>query len=1358
MSLDNETKTALSEELADVAMELAELSTIDNSSDDTHHVIQTELERLQDTAELYGFNALTDIILWMQQNILALQAHQNQFQQLNTEGHFYIWIELLSALLMDYDEPLFIEFTNVVQATNWPIVADDAHIQNLANRLNPDSDLGASMHSSYVLTWDEDIHPELLEAFFIETPDQVLETTALIRQISAGEADQEAQQLAARLAHTVKGSSAVVGIEAVAHFSHKLEDILEYSVDNPLPQTVAELLVESADCLEAMFDSLQMETLPPQNYPVLLEQLGKTFKQLRLGEYPDDAVVVAYQPIVEAESIEAAEILESSYVLAWDEDIHPELLEAFFIETPDQVFETCLLIQEVTIGEADKETRQLAARLAHTIKGSSAVVGIEAVAGLAYQLEQILEFSIETLLPSSALNLLTQSSDCLEMMFESLQYSSLPPQNYPELLEQLKHCVQQLKSQAGDLSNTVEKAEAETELDNKTVTEKTIEIEPKIAEVTEKNSETEIEIETPKTKLEDTNVAAESLKTDLEGALDSEFLIDTSIDDSRTISTKTNQENTVAAFESKILHWSKTVHPELLAAYLSETPEYIINIVTLLHEISRGDINQNSYKNAARLAHTLKGTSTIVGAETIRDITSKLEFILEQLSNNQSKLSNAFALLLTQSAHLLEELYAASLAKQALPANYSEIAEQLLVWQTQLQYETKAAAKLDHEARQSQSSRSILDFKLPPLQAMLPVVQPSTPFKTKKVSRAKLNEKNLRVPVSQLDELLHLSNELVSGNTQIRDQIHNLLQERKSSNDRNERIRLLLDELEWAVDRQSILSTKRMRAEVQQKQKESSAFDSLEMDSFNELHSIMGLLSELISDEREISTGLNRQLRQFRNQLTLQKKTNAELNASILDMRMEPVQTIVPRLERIIRETCRQTGKQVDFTIEGADLAIDTDILKGLVDPLLHLLRNSIDHGIESAQERKQCNKEAVGNLALSFVQQGNQVLLSIKDDGAGIDAEHIYQQAIRKGLIRQGTRLSYDEKLRLILQAGFSSREQVTELSGRGVGMDVVNSAVKEMSGTLSIHSDVGEGTEIQIRLPLTLVAVHTALLEVSGNVVAVPSSNISLIHYLEKDAAKLEKGQWHIDYEEQSLEILSLSKLLGWEMSEFNSNINQAILMVDYKQQKYALSIDRILSFQDIVLKTLQPWFSNTLGINGVCLLQNDVVAPVLNIFSLLQDVKQRQAAIHIFHDTQLEQEDTDAYKRLLVVDDSLSNRKALSLMLEPIGYEVMTAVDGADALQKVEQQNFALIITDLEMPNINGIELSKALRHQDKTRDIPIIMVTSRSTEKHRKLADEVGINAYLTKPVGLDQLSNSIDHCLHKLEKNNKFKAN
>ncbi len=1354
MSLDNETKIALSEELADVAMELAELSTVDNSRDDTHHVIQTELERLQDVAELYGFNELTDIILWMQQNILALYAHQNQFQQLNTEGHFYIWIELLSALLMDYDEPLFNEFTSVLQATNWPIVANDAHIQNLANSLNPDSDLGASMYSSYVLTWDEDIHPELLEAFFIETPDQVLETTALIRQISAGEADQEAQQLAARLAHTVKGSSAVVGIKAVAHFAHKLEDILEYSVDNPLPQTVAELLIESADCLEAMFDSLQMETLPPQNYPVLLEQLGKTFKQLRSGEYPDDAVVVAYQPdiIVEPESIEAAEILESSYVLAWDEDVHPELLEAFFIETPDQVFETCLLIQEVTVGEADKETRQLAARLAHTIKGSSAVVGIEAVASLAYQLEQILEFSIETSLPSSALNLLTQSSDCLEMMFESLQHGSLPPQNYPELLEQLKHCMQQLKSQTGDLGNTVEKVE--TELDNKTVAAKTIETEPKVVEVTE----TKIAIETPETGLEDTNVAVASLKTDFEGALDSEFLIDTSIDDSGTISAEVDQKDTVAAFESKILHWSKEVHPELLAAYLSETPEHIINIVTLLHEIGRGDSNQNSYKNAAHLAHTLKGTSTIVGAETIRDITDKLEFILEQLSNSQSKLSNASALLLTQSAHLLEELYAASLTKQELPANYSEIAEQLRVWQTQLQYEAKAAAKLDHEASQSQSSRSILDFKLPPLQAMLPMVQPSTPFKTKKVSRAKLNEKNLRIPVSQLDELLHFSNELVSGNTQIRDQMHNLLQERKSSNNRNERIRLLLDELEWAVDRQSILSTKRMRGEMQKKQAASTEFDSLEMDSFNELHSIMGLLSELISDEREISTGLNRQLRQFRNQLTVQKKTNAELNASILGMRMEPVQTIVPRLERIIRETCRQTGKQVDFMIEGADLAIDTDILKGLVDPLLHLLRNSIDHGIESAQERKQCNKEAVGNLALSFVQQGNQVLLSIKDDGAGIDAEHIYQQAIKKGLIRQGTRLSYDEKLRLILQAGFSSREQVTELSGRGVGMDVVNSAVKEMSGTLSIHSNVGEGTEIQILLPLTLVAVHTALLEVSGNVVAIPSSNISLIHYLEKDAAKLEKGQWHIDYEEQAVEILSLSKLLGWELTEFNPNINQAILIVDYKKQKYALSIDRILSFQDVVLQTLQPWFSNTLGINGVCLLQNDVVAPVLNIFSLLQDVKQRQAAIHIFHDTQLEQEDINAHKRLLVVDDSLSNRKALSLMLEPIGYEVMTAVNGADALQKVEQQNFALIITDLEMPNINGIELSKALRHQDKTRDIPIIMVTSRSTEKHRKLADEVGINAYLTKPVGLDQLSNSIDNCLHKLEKNNKFKAN
>lgn len=984
---------------------------------------------------------------------------------------------------------------------------------------------------------------------------------------------------------------------------------------------------------------------------------------------------------------------EASYRLAWDDDIHPELLDAFLTETPDLVTETAALIRIISENKADSATHQRAARLAHTVKGSSAVVGVEAIANFAHQLEDVLEHSFEGTLPSAAAECLLESADCLEAMFDSLQTHTTPPSEYPLLLTELENWDK--KIQAGEIDE-----------------------EP--ASITASTANT-------------TN-------------------IDTGI----------------------IVTWDDDLHPELLAAYQGETPQNILQISQQLRHISKKNTTPHTkakttrtietYQQIARFAHTLKGSSATVGVSTIVNLAAILEniFDIAIAKPETCTFSKQHGTLLDDSANMLENLYELLLAKGTLPTTYQPLLTQLTAWQTQ--WETledegnettkeeviteKTTAKITELISHTASSRAIsltntlsTRFKLPPMRTIQPVIiTPQNTSKPTSIANKKhpaIKEATLRIPISLIEKLLSFSNELITSNTQLAEYMQILLKDKRAIHEKNERMRNLIDELEIAVSRQSNLHTQ------QQTQQAASEFDALEMDNYNALHGISILLAETTNDERESSLALIKQFNRLKEQITEQQKINKALNNSVLAMRMESITQIKPRLERIVRETCRQTKKKANFHITGTDIALDTDALKGLLDPLLHLLRNAVDHGIESPEQRKQNNKSPKGEISLNFNQYGDQVLLTLKDDGAGINAEEVYQQALQKGLITTDKVLSHDEKLRLILQAGFSTRQEVSKISGRGVGMDVVNTAVNELSGNLSLHSELGIGTEIQIQIPLSLVAANALLVTLSEHIVAIPSSVIQQIIYLDKNTAQHKQQQLIVNFEEQDIPLLSLSALLDWPISYFNNENAQAIIIVQQFEQRYAFYFDKMMNFQEIVLKTLKPWMSKTHGVNGVCLLQNGVVAPVLNLAELLNNIPPAAFDIQTTANKITTTVTKPIRNHILVVDDSLSNRKALSLTIEPLGYKVSTAIDGTDAITLLEQTAFDLVITDLEMPNMNGLELTEYIREQSDIQHIPIVMVTSRSTEKHRSLAAKSGVNDYLTKPVNKATLKACIE---------------
>lgn len=795
--------------------------------------------------------------------------------------------------------------------------------------------------------------------------------------------------------------------------------------------------------------------------------------------------------------------------------------------------------------------------------------------------------------------------------------------------------------------------------------------------------------------------------------------------------------------------WDPDIHPEILSAFIADTPDQIAESTALLHTIAQGNGTQEQHQLAARLTHTIKGACGVVGVTSIAVLAHQLEEILEYSVDSQ--LPAETQNLLAEAADCLDSMGDAMLKNQPLPAEFEPLLKRLDAAARHLQLTTTEPDDDEEEiifdipepvnqarnaetakpestlTEPSESENILLSTQLmaarllnePPAQSVV------------RTSRALSNEPSMRVPISLIDDLLNLAEELVTSTSQINDKVKRVLDQSYELRQQDDRISSNLDELEYSIDQQF--------RQVRQQTQNNSDFDQLELEVYNELHSVHGLLSETIADNREIERSMQQNIRELSDQLHSQQRINRELNATILDTRMESLETLTPRLERIVRETCRQTDKQADLNIIGSNLAVDTDILKGLTDPLLHLLRNAIDHGIETPQQRLANGKPEHGQLELSFRQQGRYVEMTLSDDGQGMTAEAIYQRALQLELVSPDQALSETDKLQLILLPGFTTRDVVSDISGRGVGMDVVRDAVSRLRGTLRLESTPNAGSQVHIRLPLTLVAANTLMAKVAGNTVAIPVDSIERLHTLAPGSIQPGEGQLTTDINGKTYQVRQLSELLGWGNPEPDTQQAHNVVLIEHLNQSYSLIVDTVLQPREVVVKSLAPWLSSVRGINGACLLSDGAVAAVLDLPRLIQF---QQTAVAFSREQPTVQES----ERVLIVDDSMSNRKALSITAQQLGYRTVTAIDGEEALEEIAKAVPDLILSDLEMPRMNGLELAKAVRANSELKRIPFIMITSRATNKHRKQAQLAGVNDYLVKPVDRDTLQSYIEKWL------------
>ncbi len=516
-------------------------------------------------------------------------------------------------------------------------------------------------------------------------------------------------------------------------------------------------------------------------------------------------------------------------------------------------------------------------------------------------------------------------------------------------------------------------------------------------------------------------------------------------------------------------------------------------------------------------------------------------------------------------------------------------------------------------------------------------------------------------------------------------------------------------------------------------------FDPLEMDRYSQLQQLTRSLTESAIDMMDLKETLRYRARESETLLLQQARLNTELQEGLMRTRMVPFSRLMPRLRRIVRQVSRDLGKQVEFQAYNAEGELDRNVLERMVPPLEHMLRNAIDHGIESEDLRQNFGKPNIGRIGLRLMREGGDVVIEISDDGAGIDVETVRAKAVERGLMAADAALTDEEVLDFVLAPGFSTAQSLTQISGRGVGMDVVHSEVKQLGGSIEISSVPGRGTTFTVRLPFT-VSVNRALMVMLGDdQYAIPLNTIEGIVLLpSEDLSKHHGPQGELfEYAGVPYKVRYLGSYLGRDYVARNEQASVPVVLVRSGDQAVAVHVDGVQGSREIVVKSLGPQFAGVGGISGATILGDGSVVIILDLLSLMR-ARGPTNSVGVRPPASGEQE-----RLVLVVDDSVTVRKVTTRLLERQGMSVLTAKDGVEAISVLQERLPDVVLLDIEMPRMDGFEVAHQVRRDERLAKLPIVMISSRTGKKHTDRARELGVNRFLGKPFQENELLEVID---------------
>jgi chemosensory pili system protein ChpA (sensor histidine kinase/response regulator) len=596
----------------------------------------------------------------------------------------------------------------------------------------------------------------------------------------------------------------------------------------------------------------------------------------------------------------------------------------------------------------------------------------------------------------------------------------------------------------------------------------------------------------------------------------------------------------------------------------------------------------------------------------------------------------------------------------------------------------------------------------------------------------------LRMRADTLDRLINDAGEISIIRSRLDRELTGFKQ---SSNDLTEsvtRLRGYLRELEIEAETQ-------MQSRMSILQETNETFDPLEFDRFTRLQELTRMIAESVNDVGTIQTGLIANLDQSEAALQQQNRMNRDLQQSLLGARMLPFKQISERMQRIVRQAARELKKSVDLVIDGENTEIDRSVLDRLGAPLEHLLRNAVAHGIEAPSERRANGKPDTGTITLKVRQENDEIHITVSDDGAGINLQKVKEKAIKNKLLDKNADITEQALMSIIFETGFSTADKISQISGRGVGLDVVRNDVSGLGGRVDLNSEFGKGSTFNVQLPVTLSVTQVLVVRSGDAIYALPVAMIEQAQKIKRldliNAYKAGEIQWA----DKQYSLHYLSKLLDHQEHQPEDHAYVSVLLLRSASYNIALHVDEVIGNQEAVMKPIGVQLARVPGIVGATVAGDGSIVLIINPVQLANREVLAVGSV-VVKATKAKAPKTVAKRRILVVDDSLTMRKVLGRLLEREGFEVLVAKDGMDAMQLLQETTPDAILTDIEMPRMDGFGLARNIRDDTRTANTPLIMISSRTADKHQNLAREIGVDAFFGKPVQDNELISKVNELL------------
>lgn len=828
------------------------------------------------------------------------------------------------------------------------------------------------------------------------------------------------------------------------------------------------------------------------------------------------------------------------------------------------------------------------------------------------------------------------------------------------------------------------------------------------------------------------------------------------------------------------------IDEEMLEIFGEEAEELIQNIRVNLGRLEKNTNDREALLEVRRNAHTLKGSAGIVGLKDLSKVAHRVEDLLDYLAENEIAGNDKIFELLLVSTDCFTALAAnetsAQLTKK-IELLYQDFDSLMLMLkgkegETQRQEDREknelsvienlptlsafANGAITSESKISDFNSEIIEEQKTNNKEQINEVQQSNFADQKTNPQAEISAPKsvVRVSLEKLDDLVKIMSGLVVSRSVFERRLEEFEQQINELHNSTRRLNHSTTKLETDFEadmlevgsqqptlsgfRSSVFSLQNSKLKSQISNPKS--FDSLELDRYTEFHQTMRVLVETTGDTSAINAELDNLKGNLENLFENQRHLIEEMHNKLLRLRMVSFGSLTVRLQRTVRVTADEEGKTAELTIEGGNLEVDTQILDALIEPLLHLLRNAVAHGIESPETRRLLGKSETGQIIVGVHDEGTHFILTVTDDGRGLSADTLKENAIQKGFISQteAFQMSEQEAFGLIFLAGLTTAGEISQVSGRGVGMNIVKAAVTRQQGTISIESEPHKGTTFTIRLPMSLAVTRSLLVKTNEQIFALPLRFVTQM--TEISGAELEKAESlkMIRFGEAEYTFLSLGEILDLPFSRSSNTDKNPLLLIEISDKLYALSVDEIIKPEEIVIKPLGSFLQNLAEYLGATILGDGSVVPVLDLIYLLKAAGS-PSSIVVRHSPVREtiesssnqnkgQRTKDKGLNILIVDDSPSVRHLTSNIIKNANWMPIVAKDGLEALDILQDLRELpdVILTDVEMPRMNGYELLASLKNQENLRAIPVVMITSRANEKHRQKAVDLGVSEYLTKP--------------------------